>query len=469
MLPVPAGTTPRRSSGELPRRLLALVTALGPALAALPARAGPEAEVASAFDAGDDLDVHAWVDYEAEWRRAVIQRERSGAGGAGPDDPLPAVRDLTLRGSRHLVTPRLELGVARDVAFTLALPIVLRDRRRLELDDRGVDRTSSTTIADGILPPSGYDARDPMGPGFTVGPAIFQGVDRRGLDQVHVGLVVAALNQARDRTKPTWKIGLEGRIAVGGFARLDRDDPERRDGVGRGVHELRVWTSMARRTGWAEPHVELWWLGAIAEKSASPFARPDPAFGARSFGPMQRAGGRFGLDAIVWERRRSAQRVAVRGAATLEARFDGRDYSDMWEVFALAGDATAGGPLVLDRDPASAGVQAASHPGVSQVENYLTMTGEIGVEAHLGTRFRVAAHLRYADEQGHAISYADAGVDRKTCTGGATSACDDNDIVDPGTTEVNPYHVPLIDSVGHRYRVEDARTYGLGIEARFLF
>jgi hypothetical protein len=450
-------------------RAVAFIASL--AVGAPLAAAGPASEVASAFDAGDELDLHMWLDYDVEWRRAAIHRERAGLPGTEPGDPLPVVRDLIFEGSRQLVTPRLELGFFTDVALTLALPVVLRDRRRLELDGRGVDRGNSTTIVDGLLPAEGFDAGDPDGAGFPSGAVLFRGVDRRGLDQVHTGLVWAPMNQARDRTKPTWKLGLEARIAVGKVARLDPADPAAADGVGRGVHELRAWTSMARRFRRVESHIEMWWLGAVGEKASSPFAGPERPFGARNTRPMQRAGGRFGAEAFVVDRPADGFRLALTGAATLEARFDGRDYSEMWEVFALAGAATGDGPLVLDGDPLTPGQQAQSHPGISNIENYLELTGEAGIEAQLGSRVRLAARFRYADQQGHLVSYADAGVDKPTCAAGQTSGCEpmNNDVVDPGTEEVNPLHVPLIDSVGHRYRVEGGRTIGIGVELRVLF
>jgi hypothetical protein len=143
----------------------------------------------------------------------------------------------------------------------------------------------------------------------------------------------------------------------------------------------------------------------------------------------------------------------------------------MWEVFALAGDATEGGPLVLDGEPATPGVQARSHPGITNVENYLDVAGELGVEVEIGTRWRIAGRFRYAEQQSHLITYADAGVDRPTCGGGRTTGCevDDDEVVDPGTEDVNPLYVPGVDSVGHRFRVDGARTIGLGLEVRALF
>lgn len=453
------------------------------ALTAAPAAAGPYTEVASALDADDPFDLHVSVDYIFDVRRAAIEREFAGFPGTEPDDPLPIVKDLYYQGTRHTIVPRLELGIFTDLALSFGLPIVVSDSRSLELDQRAdpcvfpgeggtptcIDRTNSSTIIDGLLPASGFDANDPTGPGFTSGASLFRGPDRSGLDQLHLGLVWAPMNQRRDDTKPTWKIGAEVRLAVGKVARFDRRDPDAETGVGRGVHEIRLWTSVAKRTGWAEPYVELWWMAPIGTTDESPFF--DPGFGATRTGSQQTAGTRFGFEAVFWENPADRQRVSLDLMATLQANFEGRAYTEMWEVFAYAGDAQAGGPLVLDENPVQAGLQALSHPGVSNVENYLTFAGRVGLRAELGERVRFGAAFQLQHDQGHLLSFADAGVDLPTCDAGQTTGCeaDSNLVVNPGTDEVNPLHVQTIDLAGHRYRVDEANNYILLVDATVLF
>jgi len=454
------------------RRGLALAVAL--VTHASSALAGPESEVASAFDAGDKLDVHVSVDYRFIGRRSAIKRELVGLAGTDPDGPMPLVKDLVLAGTRHELVPRLEVGLFTDVALTAALPIILRDQRTLSFDqgagdcvfptDPGaatcIDRTNSTTIADGLLPEGGFDGTDPDGGGTSVtGDTIFRGVKRSGLDQLHIGGVWAPMNQARDVTKPTWKVGAELRLAVGKVMKFDRMNAPAADGVSRGVHEIKLYTSMARRLGWAEPFFEVWWLVPVGVKEESPLSEPDEAYGAEQTQPQQSAGGRFGFEANAWESRSHDERIGVHASAAITGHFEGRAYSDMWEVFAYAGDARAGGPLRLDSDPVRDGEQAISHPGASNVENYMTLAARAGVDTHLGRRVRLDLSGELGWEQSHLISFADAGVD----------SGDDNDVVDAGTEEVNPLHAPLIDTVGHRYRVDEALNYLISVNLRLLF
>jgi hypothetical protein len=446
------------------------------------AHAGPDSEIASSFDEDDSFDLHVTLDYGYEIHRASIHRELVGLSGTDPGDPMPVVRDLRYASSRHVLTPRLELGIFHDLAIQVGLPIVIFDQRSLEFDQSGtpceydvdrtcVDATNSTTVGDGILPPTGFDARDPQGPGF-VDPSesmIFRGPNRKGLDQLHLGVVWAPMNQARDDTKPTWKIGAELRLPIGGEMKFDRDDPDSETSVGSGRLDLRFWTSISKRIGWAEPYVELWWIAPLSYASDSAFE--DPGYGSDRWQAQQHAGTHFGFEAIALDRPVDKQRVSLDFSGKLEANFEGRGRSEMWEVFAFAGAATGGGPLVLDENPTQGGLQAISHPGVTSIENHLKMGGKIAVRGELGDKVRIAASFEVMRTQSHIITFADAGVDLPECEAGESDGCEDdnNDVVNPGTEEVNPAHVPLIDLVGHRYRVGGVMDYIAGVEARVLF
>ena len=418
-----------------------------------PVAAGPDSEVASAFDLDDPFDIHLSFDYRFTSRRSSIRRELAGGPGADPDQALPIVDDLVFSGARHEMAPRIETGVFTDLALTLELPVVVRESRRLEFAD-SVDAAGSTTVDDNLVPETGIDAQNP---GAIESEAAFRGRNRAGLDQVHLGLVWAPLNQARDHSKPTWKAGAEVRLSIGEVMAFNRNAIAAENGVSRGVHELKLYTSMARRTGWAEPFFELWWLGAIGARRGAPLDDVGRDFGGARNSPQQRAGGRFGLEAIAWER--GAMRISAQLGAEIEMLFEGRAYTDMWEVFAYAGHAPSRGPLSLDADPVEEGQQPRSHPGASNVENYMTVAAQAGIEAHVTDQLRVDLGFRLGWEQSHLISFADAGQDGD----------DENDVVDPGTEEVNPLHVPLVDTPGHRYRVDDVSIYALTLGVRMLF
>ncbi len=428
--------------------------------AASSARANPDALVPTLSPPGNwvgvqgsSTNVFGRIDYEYEEDSAHITREAAGAT-SDPNAPLPTQKDLVFHQVRHTITPRIEVGLLKDVFVYGALPIIVSQSRELHFDS-GVDRTTSSTVADGILPMQGYDAQNPTTP--TTGDLAFRGVDRHGLDQIYLGFGVAPMNQARDDTKPTWKIGAEGRIAIGRVMRFDPTDPSGNTAVGSGVHELRLWTTFDRRLGWAEPYFELFWQTPLASTSASLFQ--NPGFGATNTDKQQLGGVAFGVEMYAIDDAKEHNRVSLELGARATAHFEGRDYSEMWEVFALAGNTNnPNNPLILDGDPTAPGTDRISHPGISNIENYLETAAHVALRGELGPHVRFAALGDFVWKTDHAISFADAGVDRNG-----------NNVIDPGTNEVNPLHVDRIDLVGHRYHSTDNFGLVLGVQGMVLF
>lgn len=449
---------------------LLLVLAAGAA-----AHANPASLVPTAADVDSPSLFHVTVDYAYTIDSARIEREAIGPG-ADPLGGIPRLDDLSFHQFRHTLTPRLELGLLRDSWISFAVPVVIAQARELELD--GISRDASSTIRDGLLTPDGFDARDPGTPLPASGDLLFRGARRSGLDQLHLGLGVAPMNQQRDPTKPTWKLGAELRLAVGKIMRFDAMKAGDETGVSRGVHELKLWSTFARRYERLEGYFELFWLVPLTARESSLFDDIDQrpgAFGATNTLPGQKGGVAFGVEAYALDDKLNHNRVSVDVSARVVGHFEGRDYSEMWEVFALAGDVRLGGPLVMDRDPTIADVQAVSHPGITNVENYLETAARFGVRGQLGKRVHFGLTVDVAWKTDHAITFADAGVDLPTCSGdpgeapGRDCETDSNDLVNPGTAEVNPLHVPRIDLVGHRYLSVDNFAFSIGVQTQVLF
>jgi hypothetical protein len=428
----------------------AAVAALATAAALQPGRAAADPPVTPAGHAGP-VTIDLAVDYAYTARRSTLKRELAGLPGVDPGGPTPLVKDLVFRGSRHEVRPRVELGVPYGLHFTLGLPVALRDVRRLDFDQRAdgcvfasdpgratcVDATNSTAVADGLLPADGIDVD---GGGAAAGGAtVFRGATRAGLDQLHAGASWNVTDQARDPSKPTWTVGAELRLAIGDVMKIDAARPARDDGVSRGVHELRAATALERRLGplAMTPRFEAWWLAPIAARDDAPL---DPPAGAGKLQRSQnRAGADGGVEIVPWERPDTGQRVAVALTGGVAAHFAGRAYSDLWEVFALAGG--EGGPLVLDADPGQEGMQPLPHPGVTTTQEYLSAAGRLAVDVRPTGWLQLDLAADLAWEQTHLVSFA---------RGGALFA-------------------PVIDQVGHRYRVDEGLTYALSGGVRIVY
>nr|HEX4317999.1 hypothetical protein [Kofleriaceae bacterium] len=393
-----------------------------------PARANPASFVPTAGGANLELD------YQYELDRSSVEREHLGT----------TEKDLVFHQFQHTLTPRADVGIARDTWLSVSLPIVIAQARQLEYDS-GVTAATSSSVADHILPPTGLDADNPGSP--LDAPLAFKSATRHGLDQIWMGFGVAPMNERRDDTKPTWKLGADVGIAVGKVATLTDATLGSATGVGRGVDELRLWTSFDRRDGRLERYATIFWLVPFAATSHSMFQ--DPGFGATNVLPGQRAGANFGLELAAVDDAAEKNHIAIDLGERIVGHFEGRDYSEMWEAFAAAGDpATPGNPLVLDKDPVTPGVQALAHPGVTNIEGYLEVATSLAVRAELGNNVRFALSFDAIYKTDHAISFENAGIDRNG-----------NGIIDPGSSEVNPLSVNQIDLVGHRY----ISTHNLGL------
>jgi hypothetical protein len=463
------------------------------ARSATPAYAAEGTELASAMDEDDPFDLFITVDYTYEAKRAAIKREYAGLPGSTADGAMPIVKDLLYFEDRHTITPRVQVGLFHDLEIHAALPIVINDSRHYDFDQREtncdftgddancINETNSSTFRDGLLGVSGghqgYDAGDPATNFAVGGKRVFNGVDRSGLDQVFLGVGWAPLNQERDDTKPTWAVDAEFRLAVGAPMRFDRNNPTSEASVGRGLNEIRLSTSISKRTTWAEPFASFYWQAPLSSSGSTPPSTPggkadtqfwNVGFGQDSPAAQQIAGTTFGFNGIPWQNPKQKQFLMIEVRGNVAAHFEGRGYSEMWEIFALGGDATRedDAPLRLDIDPTSVADAPISHPGVTTIENYLSFGGRLGLRGQMGDRAKFNASFELDYDQAHRISWTDAGKDLgcgPNCQGA------DDHVVTPGTKEVNPLFSRAIDLPGRRYLVDESVTYALMLSGTLMF
>lgn len=459
---------------------------------ASPARAADVTRVASSFDGDNKFDLHFGVGYDFNFKQAALLREWSD-----PKNPKSTmVRDLLYRQMRHVVTPTLEIGLYKDLAVYAALPIVVSDTRQFAFDQQAdpciyadqatdtqpatcVRHDNSTTIRDGIIPRNGFDATNTSQPYDNFGgmdtQTIFKGANRYGLDQVIVGLKIGILNQDRLSHMPKWVLGLEGRFAVGKpmtFTRDIADDPKGNHAVGRGTHELGVWTALSRRYRFLDPFFTAWWYQALRAGNTE-FKDYGP--NQDRVNPQSNTGVSFGTEIVPFERKAKGQKVSVnlRGLAML--KYGGRGYSEAWELFAnspaLAGTYQPGQAGLgcsradVDRvvdyaknnpnDPnpisgAGVGAGCQSFNGITNIQDFATFGFNIALHAQLNKYAFLAFGAILSTDTRHLITAAGRGK-------AAADPSSNPQVVD-SEKEINPVRRDVIDNVGRRYAIGDVMS-----------
>ncbi|MEZ4380515.1 MAG: hypothetical protein R3A79_04160 [Nannocystaceae bacterium] len=455
------------------------------------AQAAEVTRVASSFDEGNPFDLHFGVGYDFDFKKAAIMREWSD----GTTNHI--ARDLLYRQQRHTVLPRLEIGLYKDISVYAALPVVVSDNRNYSFDQEAdpcvyadqvnatnpvatcVNHMNSTSIRDGIIPRDGFDATNTSNPYGNFGGAdtetIFQGPTRRGIDQLHVGMKFGLLNQDRLSHMPTWILGLEGRFAIGKPMTFSRDiinnDPAGNHRVGRGIHELGVWTALSRRYRFLDPFFTAYWYQGI--RAGNTEFRNFSSLGAQTkVNPQSMVGFSFGTEIVPFERKAKSQRVAVELRGLAQLNYNGRGYSEAWELFS---DSPA---LVGTKDPASGActqqdinrvVQYASNNpedpnyiensgsggcevfnGITDLQDYATFGFRGGLNAQLSKTASLSVGVQALTNTRHFITMAGRGD--------ADAGGSDPERVEPNTAEVNPVRRDVIDNVGRRYLVDDVFT-----------
>lgn len=454
------------------------------------AQASEVTRVASAAEDDDPFDLHFGVAYAFDYKRAAILREFTQGG----QNQLG--RDLVYYQQRQTVDVALEIGIYRNLSIYAELPVVVSDNRAYALDQRAgdcvfpsditatgsldpsdincVDKTNSSTIRDGIIPRNGFDARTPSAAygEFTAEDTerIFNGPTRRGIDQLNVGIKYGVLDQDKQPHLPTWVLGFEGRFAIGRPMRFTRDiavdAPSSNSAVGRGMHELGVWTALSRRYRYLEPFFGAHWRYA--------FRANNTAFQKFEYqtesNPQSTAGLYFGTEFVPWENKAKQQKFGIVIMGMADLKYGGRGYSEIWELLAdspaLVGTYAPGqGQCNVGEAVAYAGANptdpvgfydaanAAANSGdcekfegITDIDDFARFGLRAAMDFHLGQYARLMLGADVKTETQHFLTNANRGD---------PEAFGDPNIVEANEVGVNPVRRDVVDNTGRRYALSD--------------
>jgi hypothetical protein len=473
-------------------------------------------QVVDAFDEDDLFDLHLSLGYESSWKSADIRRETSIAqpGLTNGGFVSNALNVAHYKETTSRLNARADIGLYHDLALVVRLPVILSNER--ELSDGGSNALQSTTLL-GV-------------PGEQLFSVPFKSPKRSGIEYLAVGIDAAIMNQARDLTKPTWLIGIEGRFDVSepmracnakatplnrgelssevkcanpsdvnrngvGGENLSPDqqpvegtfsNADRKPGVSRGVTGLELHSYISRRIKYIEPYGG---FRALFEfpSSSSDYGQTDLK-GSLVNHPPLRGTMLMGVNVIPWEIRNQYQRI------TLDFRFtgtyvsEGRDYSELFDALGSSDANSLRAPNYADyqRNPAFDSDPSASRSivdpnsrrvyftGLTDVQPYGTyaLSGSFTWQAGQFVKFNVggAYHLT----QGHFITFDqscnpdfDKDVDKSGPCHSVGSG--GNSASTTATGIPNPNFRKVINDPGHRFRVDDSTQVDAWINATVMF
>jgi hypothetical protein len=432
--------------------------------------------VASAFDKDDPFDLNLVLGFTQTWKHAHVRRETQAVAPNGASGGfIPATTDIaTYTTTSSSLIVGADVGLYHDLALILRLPILLSWTQALE-DLNGSSATAAQLLAD----PSDPSGRPLFGVPFT-------SPTRSGLDYVAAGLDWGIFNQRRDASKPTWVVGVEGRLAIGpplhacnAAAAPQCPDPAtgapRSPGSSRGMDALLVKSVWSRRFGPVEPYAGIWAQAEFAQ-DRSDFGRWNPSTNLERTPPFV---GTFALGAEVVpaEQREQSQRLSADFGVRGTYHSPGRDYSELFDALGsspaaslrspnpsqyMAGPPGTGGKPTSIANP---NAEQVYFSGITESQGYASVTASLSGTWQAGAyiKFTVGADFTYV--QNHLVTAADP------CTPGTTSAAMAGPCVADGVVQgaPNPDHRDVIDAPGHRFSIDDTTVVDLWVRGVVMF
>jgi hypothetical protein len=433
--------------------------------------------VADAFDGDDPFDLNLIVGFHQSWKHANVRRESTlpqiASGGFIP----ATVNIASYTSTMSTLDVGADVGIYKDFALILRAPVILSWAQGLG--------NLNGPVAPILL-------ADPAGgaPLFTVP---FTSPTRSGIDYISAGLDWAIYNQQRDTTKPTWVVGVEGRLAVGAplhacnaNAAVECPDPvtptvNRSPGISKGFDSLIVRTIWSRRFGYVEPYSGFDARFDFAQ-SRSDFGMWDPTNNLERTPPLQ---GSFmiGMEVVPFEQREQFQRLSADFRFRGTYHSPGRDYSELFDALGSSQAPSLRSPnpaeyynsmpgvAISPTNPsvANRNVSSVYFTGITEEQAYGSFLLSASATYQAGEYIKFTAGSSFTYVQSHLVTAAD------TCTPNNANAalagpCSTTSM---GVTTVlgtpNPDHRDVIDLPGHRFSIDDTTIVDLWVTGVVMF
>jgi hypothetical protein len=488
------------------RPLLAVISVALPARAAEPrlvsepylfAEPAEITQVVDAFDDGDAFDLNLSIGYQYSQQSSTLQRESESEGKA---KDFGKYTETT-----HRLMTRADIGLYRDIALVLRMPIILSN-------DRGIDATGSTADQKNGTRSAASDNSVPL---FGLP---FSSPTRSGIEYLAVGLDFGILNQYRDPAYPTWVFGVEGRFSIsspmhacnskpadgqvdcadpGDVNRNGTFDPSSpidlesnpvrkfSKGVSRGTTGLEVHTYLSKRIKYIEPYGGLKFLAEFPNQGSA-FGQVDFKSSLVNTPPLE---GTIltGIAIIPWEVKNTYQRATFDLRYSSTYRSEGRDYSEMFDALGSSAARSMRTPNWSnyvaaqgnsDVSVADTNSKKAYFNGLTHVEQHLKNRLSAEFTWQAAKYMKLGIGVGYTFIQSHFLTNDQACNANNTGNASRSGPCRKDLITANGTASdtdyqvtgiPNPNYRATLNSVGSRFRVDDSSLVDTWLYATILF
>jgi len=406
-------------------------------------------DVIDAFDVGDAFDLSFTLAYARSVTRASIEREVSKAESA---DGTADSRLLEVAESKRTVNQLLlglQVGLYRDLALLLDVPLVLSDEHVLSMPDN-LNASQQGQVEDALAAPVPGDPSGPAQSLFDLS-SPQTSATRSGVPAINLGLAWGVTNQYRSPHLPTWVLVLQTRIGTGDVLDPCLEGGDCDPGISRGTLALRVESRWSYRVDWVEPFLGLAYQAEWATAAAELFEPGgDSVEGQLDTRPPTRLELTLGLSVVPWEDRLRFQRFSIDTTVRADYVSAGRDYTPLFDVLGTSANPYLTRPNYdqLGDDP----TQRTEVPftGVTNTGAYgqFSLSAAIVMQAARYVRFGLGFGLNYTTP--HLLTGADA------CNAEAAAMPGDPRIGSCSAGQLNPIHRPVLDLPGNRFRLGGA-------------
>jgi hypothetical protein len=439
---------------------------------------GENTTVIDAFDRDDPFDANLSIGFRQTWKSANIRRESNlqqpglATGGFTPANENVAAYSQSL----SILDIGGSIGIFRDLAFSVHLPLILSDSRELT----GLDGSERNP----------QRLQDSQGDQLFSVP--FKSPTRSGIDWISLALDYAIFNQTRDDTKPNWVIGGEWRPSIGERLHACNDNaqnkcpdpqnpngPGRDPGISRGMHGLIVHTIFSRRFGYVEPYTGFR-MQAELPQSNSDFGKTSDLRGTLLNNPPIVGTITIGTEVFPYENREAFQRLSLDFKLRGSYHSPGREYTELFDALGSSQARSLRNPNPASYRAGPDGFTSVADPngpkvyftGITDQQAFGSFGGSAGVTWQTGEYVKFHAGFGLTHVQSHLITAADACDPGTRSDAGASGPCRTGAPTAAGGTVTglpNPNHRQSIDLPGRRFSVDDTLLVDLWLSGTLMF